>query len=187
MMAMMPKTVLSLSLGAGTDYNIFTAAGSPNYPVEIYVTITGARTATAATTPAVRTGTGWHAGTVLHITNLSSLTGFNGAKGATGITGQGGNGGAGGAVGTAGGAGSNGGVGGTGGNGGNGGIAFQADTTNPLIFDNASGTIVAGTAGAGGDGGAGGGGGCAAGCAPRHSPANATTIPWTSWAKATSC
>jgi hypothetical protein len=148
---------VNLTIAADTaDYVIFTAASSPADPVDVILTINAGVTvrATSASNAAIRSSTGWAAGSTLRIVNNGDIKGFGGDGGA------GGNGQSGGAAG--------GGINGS--NGSAGGDAI--DVRLPTIIDNTSGNIYGGGGGAGGgagdyssngvavtSGGGGGGGG----------------------------
>lgn len=66
-----------------TEYNIRTEAGSPAYPTIINVTIDSGVTVGSTTTsnPAIDTGTGWPAGTIIKLVNNGTIVGKGGAGG----------------------------------------------------------------------------------------------------------
>ena len=77
----MPAMVLpirTIVLNTGTvttGYNARTSAGSPVEPVNCYITINSTVTSNSTSTPAFDTGTGWKAGSLIHVTNNSTVTG----------------------------------------------------------------------------------------------------------------
>jgi len=170
---LLPRTVV-LKPGNAVNYNMRTAAGNPVGPVVAICLAEGAITSANSTLPALTTGEGWGAGSVLMLINKGTITGAQGAAGTngdgdTGSHGAGGGGGVGdpGGGGNSGGAGQRGGDGfaGNGGAGKTGGAGLRA--TRAIILRN-SGTIAGGVGGLGGvggvgTGGSGGGGGGGAG------------------------
>ena len=161
-------TVLNI-LSNTTNYNIKTAVqavgGDLNTPVILTigsgVTVSG----TSASTPAMKTDTGWGSGNTINIINNGSIVGASGTNTSGNPPSGGGQGGAGGANG-AGGAGGAGAAGsGSADSANNGGNAFEhsqtGDNNLAVVFDTA-GTRTAGSAGTKtvtGNGGGGGGGG----------------------------
>lgn len=115
-----------------TDYNLFTAAGSPAGVVAVTVTLVYGQSITRTSgLAAFRTGTGWAAGSTLRLINNGTIIGSGGIGGAGGA-----------------------GAAGAGTSGSAGGDALRNDsTTIPFTVDNTNGYIFGG--GGGGAGGAG--------------------------------
>ena len=167
-------TVLNI-LSNTTNYNIKTAVqaagGDLNTPVILTIASGVTVSSTSNTTPAMKTDTGWGAGTTINITNNGSIVGSAGSSGTVNPSSGGGTGGRGGAyfgghaatAGSAGAAGS-----GSAGSAQNGGNAFEHSETgnnNLTVTFDVAGTRTAGAAGQATLIGNGGGGG---GSAPRE-------------------
>ena len=139
---------------AANNVNLYTLAGSPTAPVNLYCTVNAAIGSTTSAY-AFMTGTGWAVGSYLYIKNANTISGM--ANTTAGANGVGGAGGQGGSYPTAPVAGS---AGGTGTNGNVGGPSFAANTVTAVkILLNNTGTITGGSGSSGGTGGGGGGGG----------------------------
>lgn len=144
---------------ASNNVNLYTLAGSPKTPINIYCFINSQISSNSGSSYAFQTGTGWASGTYLYIKNSNTIIGMaNTTVGANGVGGIGGNGAnypANGVSGSSGGAGANGNIGGP---------SFAANTVAGVkILLNNIGTISGGNGSIGGSGGGGGGGGAGAG------------------------
>ena len=86
-----PVVALTIS-STTTDYNVFTAAGSPATAKVVNVTINSGIQVNASTTAAYAFsfGTGWATGTTINLTNLGTIAGKGGAGGASETGGAGG-------------------------------------------------------------------------------------------------
>ena len=129
-------TVLTISSGTN-NYNIKTAAvaagGDANTPVILTINSGVTVGSTSVGTAAMRTDTGWGAGTTITITNNGTIRGGTGGAGSTGSSGS---------------------TGSNGSSGGNGGNGNQAGGTGPGYNGGAgSGGSSGGTGGTGGTGG----------------------------------
>ena len=72
--------------------NIGVVAGSLSYPYDLYCSISNIVSSTSTSTPSLQTGTGYHGGTWIRITNSNTVIGANGASGSGGAGGTGGGG-----------------------------------------------------------------------------------------------
>jgi len=140
-----PIKIVNVSTACTSGINLYTAAGSPTYPINLYCFVSNTLNSSSTATPALRTGTALSNGTWVYIKNSNTITGAKGSSGA---------GGAGGA--TTSGTGSGGSSGGTGGTGGTS-VLVEGNQFKTLL-DNGTGTITRGTGGTGGGGGGGAGG-----------------------------
>ena len=75
-----PLAVQTVSV-ATNDYNVRTAAGSPAYPLRIYVYVNANIGSTGSGTPALQFGTGWTGGSWLYILQKATITGATGTTG----------------------------------------------------------------------------------------------------------
>ena len=87
MMAFSGVPLIVLTPGAGDEYNINTAAGSPPNAVRVEATFNSNRTSTSTSNPGIRTGTSWRAGSDILIRQNATCSGKDGDVGATGATG----------------------------------------------------------------------------------------------------
>ena len=79
--------VITLTIASTTtDYNVFSAAGSPATAKVVNVTINSGIQVNASTTAAhaFSFGTGWATGTIINLTNLGTIAGKGGAGGSGG-------------------------------------------------------------------------------------------------------
>jgi hypothetical protein len=132
------RRALQLSIDADTtDYDLFTAAGSPGSPVDVVLTVGlgVVVSSTSISNPAISCSASFPAGSNLLIINKGKIYGINGAGGSGAI----GDAGAGSAPSSEGGAGSQGGT--------------ALEITCSTIIDNLSGQIFGGGGGGGGGGG----------------------------------
>lgn len=139
--------VITLST-ANTNVNLYNVASRPAEAINAIIFNRATANSSSNTIPAMRTGTGWKGGSIVHLVNSNTITGATGTSGAGGAGGRGGaaNPGAVAVSGSAGGSGSSGGTS----------LVIDVITGLTVRIDNTGGTL---TAGSGGSGGGGGGGG----------------------------
>ena len=78
---------VNLTISSNTNnYNIFTSAGSPTYPVAVVLTINSGInvSSTSTSTYSLDTGTGWATGSTITIANSGKIIGKGGDGGAGG-------------------------------------------------------------------------------------------------------
>ena len=142
-----PIKIVNVSTACTSGISLYTAAGNPTYPLNLYCFVSNTLNSSSTATPALRTGTALSNGTWVYIKNSNTITGASGTSGSGGAGGP-----AGGDNDTAPG-------GSSGGTGGTGGVAVLIEGNQfANLLDNGSGTITRGSGGSGGGGGGGGGG-----------------------------
>lgn len=157
-MVLLHETILLTISATTTNYNIFTQAGSPSYPVTVILTINSGVTvgSTSTASAALDTGTGWNSESDVTIINNGTVMGKGGAGGQGGILANGASSAGNGSTGSSGGDAVNiqfdvkfdnqGVIGGGGGGGGGGG------STGPVYSDNAPLYYICSMGGGGGGG-----------------------------------
>ena len=140
-----PIKIVNVATACTSGFNLYTSAGSPTYPLNLYCFISNTVNSSSSSTPALRTGSALSNGTWVYIKNSNTITGAPGSSGA---------GGAGGSATTG-----TGNPGNPGGPGGTGGTSVLVEGNQFKNFlDNGTGTITRGNGGTGGGGGGGAGG-----------------------------